>query len=134
MNKLFICLCLFACIFAIDMEAAVRHLVTHAQDQSTGKCAKYVANALEAGGFRFQRQGYAYQYHTNGILRGMGYREIGKQGSYNKGDITVTEANSAHTAGHIAMWSGDRWISDFRQNSEFVYRSNQPPVHYYRYG
>lgn len=31
------------------------------------------------------------------------------------------------------MWSGSNWISDFVQNSEYVYASNQPPVHYYRY-
>jgi hypothetical protein len=31
------------------------------------------------------------------------------------------------------MWCGEKWISDFIQNSEFDYISNQPPIHYYRY-
>ena len=53
--------------------------------------------------------------------------------SYQKGDITVTENNEEHKYGHIAMWSGNYWISDFVQESEFVYLSNQPKVHYYRF-
>ena len=31
------------------------------------------------------------------------------------------------------MWNGTNWISDFVQKSEYVYNSNQPPIHYYRY-
>ena len=110
------------------------HLVSHAHAKSTGYCARYVANALEAGGFQFTRQASAYLYRTNGILTKMGYREIGRQSSYAKGDITVTDRNAYHADGHIAMWSGSQWVSDFFQNSEYVYSQNQPPVYYYRYG
>ena len=117
----------------IDINKAVEHLKSHAQMKSIGWCAKYVANALEAGGFTFNRQESAYLYRTNGILTKMGYKEIGKQSSYIKGDITVTDCNAQHKDGHIAMFSGDKWISDFVQNSEFVYTNSQPPVYYYRY-
>ena len=134
MNKLIICLCLCSFIYAIDMNAAVSHLKSHAKSSTTGWCAAYVADTLEAGGFRFQRQGSAYQYRTNGILVGIGYKEIPRPSSFQKGDITVTEGNGAHPHGHMAMWSGTNWISDFVQNSEFVYRVSQPPVHYFRYG
>ena len=75
MNKFIICLCLFACIYSINMDAAVKHLVNHAHKSSTGYCAAYVANALEAGGFRFARQASAYMYRTNGILKGIGYKD-----------------------------------------------------------
>ena len=118
---------------SIDINKAVNHLVSHAHKKSTGWCAKYVANALEAGGFKFTRQGSAYLYRTNGILIKMGYREIGKQILYVKGDITVTDRNAYHPDGHIAMWSGSQWISDFNQKTEYVYFRNQPPVYYYRY-
>ena len=63
----------------------------------------------------------------------MGYYEIEKPISYEKGDITVTENNTAHKYGHIAMWNGTKWISDFVQNSEYVYKQDQPTIHYYRY-
>lgn len=133
MKKILI-LCLLSIIVSVDINKAVNYLVSHAQSKSTGWCAKYVANALEYGGFRFTRQGSAYLYRTNGVLVGMGYREIGKQNSYAKGDITVTDRNAYHPDGHIAMWSGSQWISDFFQTSEYVYSKNQPPVYYYRYG
>ena len=51
----------------------------------------------------------------------MGYYEMQKQRLYEKGDISVTENNDNHTYGHIAMWNGTKWISDFVQNSEYVY-------------
>ena len=134
MNKAIIYLCLFAFIYSIDMDAAVNHLVSHAHKTSTHYCAAYVASALKAGGFKFQNQASAYMYRSNGILVSIGYKEISKPSSFQKGDITVTDRNSAHVHGHIAMWSGKQWISDFFQNSEYVYGSNQPPVYYYRYG
>ena len=115
------------------MDAAVTHLINHAQPSTVGLCAGYVADALEAGGFKFVRQVSAYQYRTNKILTGMGYKEIQKPSSFKKGDITVTDKNSYHEHGHMAMWSGSNWISDFIQISEYVYRANQPPVYYFRY-
>ena len=134
MNKLIICLCLFVFIYSIDMDAAVRHLVNNAHQSSTGWCAAYVADALVAGGFRFTRQASAYMYRTNGILKGIGYKEFSKPSSFQKGDITVTDRNKAHPHGHMAMWSGSHWISDFVQRSEYVYGSYQPKVYYFRYG
>lgn len=129
-----ICLHLIASIFAVNIEMAVQHLKAHAKPRSINLCARFVANALYAGGFRFPRQGSAYMYHTNGVLRNIGYREINRPNFFMKGDITVTERSSRYPHGHIAMWSGENWISDFKQNSEFVYRSPHPRVHYYRYG
>jgi hypothetical protein len=41
--------------------------------------------------------------------------------------------NAKHPHGHIAMWNGSNWVSDFVQKSEYVYKKNQPPIYYYRY-
>ena len=117
-----------------DIDKAVNHLVSNAKPKSSNWCAKYVANALEAGGFKFTRQSSAYLYRTNGVLTNIGYREIPKPSSFVKGDITVTDKNRYHVDGHIAMWSGSQWISDYFQKSEYVYANNQPPIYYYRYG
>ena len=133
MNKFIICLCLFACVFSVSIDAAVKYLVDHANPKSVGYSAAYVANALQEGNFRFTRQPSAYMYRTNGVLNSIGYRQIAKPNSFKKGDITVTDRNAAHPHGHIAMWCGSNWISDFVQRSEFVFSSNQPPVYYYRY-
>ena len=117
---------------SVNIENAVDYLITNAKSESTRKCAKYVADALEIGGFKFTRQKSAYMYHSNGILKTIGFSEIEKPSSFQKGDITVTENNDDHEDGHIAMWCGTNWISDFVQNSEFVYKNNKPKVHYYR--
>ena len=92
-------------MFSVNIDAAVNHLVANAASNSKGWCAKYVANALEKGGFVFQRQSSAYMYHTNGILKKMGYDEISEPLYFQKGDITVTERNSVHIDGHIAMYN-----------------------------
>ena len=134
MKKLIIFFCIIACIFSVNLDAAVDYLVKHAKKKSVHLCAGYVAAALIHGGFKFQKQSAAYKYRDNGILLKIGYKEISKQKTYKKGDITITERNKAHKYGHMAMWSGKKWISDFVQNSEFVYsKSTQPPVHYYTY-
>ena len=133
MNNIIIYLSLISFVLSVNMDAAVNHLISHAQPSTIGLCAAYVHNALEAGGFILARQPSAYQYRTNGILTGIGYKEIQKPSSFKKGDITVTEKNNYHEHGHMAMWSGSNWISDFVQCSEFVYRENPPPVHYFRY-
>ena len=117
----------------INIEKAVEYLINHTNSKSTGNCAKYVSDALLVGGFSFTKQKSAYMYHSNGILNKIGFSEIEKPSSYQKGDITVTENNDMHEHGHIAMWCGSNWISDFVQNSEFVYNSNQSKVHYYRF-
>ena len=134
MKPLIFLLSLFSLSFSINIDAAVKHLVANAAKNSKGWCARYVANALEAGGFKFERQGSAYMYHSKGILTNMGFAEISKPDNFQKGDITVTEKNKYHIYGHIAMYSGTQWISDFKQKSEFVYSKNQPAIHYYRYG
>ena len=135
MNKIILWILVFDIIFCQNIYNAVNYLTEYACLKSVGLCAKYVANALEFGGkFSFQRQPSAYLYHTNGILKKIGFTEIENPDSFNIGDITVTEQNNFHAHGHIAMWNGNQWISDFLQKTEFVYSHHQPKVHYYRYG
>lgn len=132
--KLFlIIVSLFFQIIPINIEKAVKYLKENAQRQSTGYCARYITNALYEAGFDFPRPSQASFFIDNGILNQIGYIEIANTNSYIIGDITVTEANINHAYGHVAMWCGDNWISDFIQISQNVYETNQPPIHYFRY-
>ena len=36
-----------------------------------------------------------------------------------KGDIIVFPAIKNHIFGHIAIWNGEQWVSDFKQKSMF---------------
>lgn len=132
--RFLVILCIIASIFTVSLDKAVAYLISHAENRSIGKCGLYVHRALEAGGFHPYLPRSAYQYWSDGLLKNIGFNEIKKPSSFKKGDITVTESNASHPDGHMAMWTGTQWISDFVQNSEFVYSYNQPPVHYFRYG
>ena len=52
-----------------------------------------------------------------------------------KGDIVVIQETTASKNGHIAIYNGTNWVSDFKQ-PEFwpgpSYRSEHPPYKIYR--
>ena len=91
-----------------------------AAGKSLGYCARYVANALQGAGFKFTRQNSAFQYHTNGIMTGMGFVAINST-SYQIGDVVVWAAHGGAGGGgihgHIQIFNGKNWVSDFIQRS-----------------
>lgn len=50
-----------------------------------------------------------------------------------EGDIVVFSKNKAHAFGHIEMYNGEGWVSDFKQHSMIPYRSDVPPHTIYRF-
>ena len=60
--KYIIIICLISLILSEDIDASVRYLEKHAHDKSQHYCSRYVSDALEAGGFKPDRPGSAYQY------------------------------------------------------------------------
>lgn len=99
-----------------SINKATTYLTTHAETNSIGKCAKYVRLAIEAGGLSTVGHPIAAcDYDT--FLPTIGFNKVNKN-NYTpvKGDIIVLEAVSGHPYGHIAMYNGSKWISDFVQN------------------
>lgn len=98
---------------------AVAYLENHAQPYYIkglcGKCAYAVRMALEAG--VLSTMGHpksACSYDS--FLPKLGFYQVDKKNYFpQKGDIIVLEAVDGHPSGHIAMFSRDRWISDFVQ-------------------
>ena len=116
-----------------DVEKAADYARSHAQSKSIGQCAKYVADALiNGGGFSFSRQSSAYMYHTNGVLSNLGFNQI-SNGSPQKGDIYVEDRTNTHPHGHIAIYDGNNWVSDFIQKTDTVHSSDRGTNYYYRY-
>ncbi|CAA0232871.1 conserved hypothetical protein [Tenacibaculum maritimum] len=111
-----------------------------ANDTAVGKCAKYVRWALENGGMKTwgateieQRPNYACNYEP--FLLHKGFIEV-SNGDYKKGDIVVIESFSGHKAGHIQMYNGKNWVSDFIQNYFYpgrAYRKAEPNYKTYRW-
>lgn len=98
----------------------VAHLVSNAASNSQSACAKYVRQAIEAGGLSTTgRPNYAKNYTT--FLPSIGFSEIPITGyTPIKGDIIVLQnVKGGHVAGHIAMYSGSQWISDFKQRDQW---------------
>ena len=119
------------------MLNAMRYAKKHAKNESSGYCARYVANALEYAGIKFQRQPSAYMYHTNGILKkaGFGLVSTSMSGySPQPGDVCVIGRFNNHKHGHICIYDGKNWISDFVQRTPSPYRDGPGPMYFYRYG
>lgn len=113
-----------------DVDAAVDYLNSNAEPKSIGYCAKYVRKALEAGGIETKTAlnnlelTDAYKYEK--FLPSKGFSKIGENTfkSYTpiKGDIMVFGNTSNHIHGHIQMYNGSNWVSDFVQRTPYPWR------------
>ncbi len=119
----------------IETRRSVSNL--HAGANSRGRCAEYTRNAIEAGGVVLGRHSAAKDYGSS--LRTIGFLSFGQMSvSYLAGDVAIVDAIEGHPDGHMAMFNGSDWISDFRQQHGLypgpTYRSKRPRYTIYRYG
>jgi hypothetical protein len=118
---------------AWDKAGAVHYLQSHAQPHSIGRCAEYTRRAIERGGIQLMRTGSAKNYGAS--LVSAGFYEV--YGAARRGDVVVIQATGNHHDGHMAMFDGQIWISDFRQMHGFYpgpeYRANTPSYKIYRH-
>lgn len=119
-----------------DIEKAVSKLNANALSGSKGECAKYVRWAVEAGGLSTTGRPVSAKDYDK-FLPKLGFSETSKEG-YNpvKGDIVVIESISGHPHGHIAMYNGEQWISDFKQRDIWAgsaYRNAKPNYRIFRW-
>ena len=87
-----------------------------AHSSSTGRCALYVRKALQAAGYEFTPNPSAYQYATRGTLANAGFVKISNNTPPQIGDVVVFDRSSKHRHGHIQIFDGSNWVSDFRQS------------------
>lgn len=117
-----------------DVNAAVEHLNANASGHSTGKCATYVRRAIEAGGnVHLQRTESAKNYGS--VLEAAGFHALNNVNPQ-AGDVAVMQSVPGHPDGHMAMFNGTIWVSDFKQLHGYYpgpeYRRLQPDVVFYR--
>lgn len=106
---------------------AIATLRRNATQKSRGKCAYFVRLALNAAGI--QGGGHAREYATNGRLESQGFRRIPNSAPSMAGDIKVFTAVPGHPYGHICMYDGTQWISDFVQRSPYVAQAYRNGYH-----
>lgn len=130
MKKLLILMMIVICASALcafyprtytyDAEKAVNYVTEHAARRSQGLCARYVRMALEAGGCNTWGHPLTADAY-NDFMESLDFTRIEKKNYYpKKGDVVVFASVKGHPFGHIAMWNGRQWVSDFRQKGIFV--------------
>lgn len=98
---------------------AVEYLTSHAKDHSQNACALYVRRAIGAGGCpTFLQPPSACDYEM--FLPDLGFVKVSEKGYAPQiGDVVVFSAIKGHKHGHICMYNGTQWISDFKQRSMY---------------
>jgi len=105
---------------AIDVDKAIAQL-NKASGKSKGKCARYVNDAIVAGGARHYGRGHAWQ--TGASMVASGFHDVTggttdpARFNAQPGDCVVFAPVRGHPYGHVAMWNGQEWISDYHQGS-----------------
>lgn len=110
-----------------NLKKACQWLQENSQAGSQHKCAMFVRMAIEKGGISTEgRPTWAWKYIN--YLPKIGFRHIlhhikGKTDyTPQPGDIAVYKnGNRTDVPGHICMYTGKQWCSDFRQNNMYVY-------------
>ncbi len=130
---------------SLDVDAAVKYLNREAEPDSLGKCALYVRRALQYGGglknLETPISGFAKEYGP--YLERVGFHKLSPrpQPDYDaqKGDVVVIQNHpDGHEAGHIAIFNGSHWVSDFEQPQKGNlwpgpgYRREKPDYEVYR--
>ncbi len=121
-------------------QYATDHVVPPTTEHPFGAraCAAYVRDALRAGGINIPAQGVnARDYGP--VLEKYGFKPLdptpGASYSPMKGDIVVIQGTRDSANGHIAIFNGTNWVSDFKQQGFWPgssYRSEQPSFKIYR--
>ena len=104
-----------------DVQAAVNHIVGHAlPSPGAGQCGTHVLDSLAAGGLKIPR-GKESAYMYKDVLLNNGW-EVVTDGSQQPGDVEIYDkVEGKHPHGHMQMWTGKGWYSDFGQKGEDPY-------------
>lgn len=120
-----------------SITAAVKYLTANAHATTQGACTKYVRLGIEAGGIAipWPRPIHAREYGPT--LLQYGFTLIPSEGYVAvTGDVIVLQPPKAGGSGHIQMFDGKIWLSDFRQKADVypgsAYRNAKVAYEIYR--
>lgn len=117
------------------VSKVAEYATKQARATSQGRCALFIRQALQFGGkFQFTPQPSAYLY--NNVLPGLGFKGFPASEPAKVGDVIVYGRSSLHPHGHIQVWNGKNWVSDFIQRRAVPYRLGYDPaqsITLYRY-
>ncbi|WP_313471118.1 N-acetylglucosaminidase [Atlantibacter hermannii] len=134
-------------------STSVSYINSHVEPRSLGKCAAYVRRAVEAGGVKIQIPPPRIGNSASACDYGPSLEKVGFKPVYvypgsgptdtavipgqQTGDVVVIQPIDGHPHGHIALFNGVNWVSDFIQLRRFYpgqqYRNVKPAYKLYRY-
>lgn len=117
-------LCVWNNFYKLDKAEAAEYATENALSKSHCCCAWFVMRALQQGGCPIGiYPAWAYKY----VLPLHRFDNIDKSNYVpQKGDVVVIENSKEHFWGHIAIYNGRQWVSDFKQKSINPYRKSYP--------
>ena len=102
---------------------AANYADAHALSGSSGQCALYVRKALAAGGLTSFDSTHPVDAKDYGpYLGSAGFSEVSTGGyTPQEGDVAVFQpyAGDPNNAGHIQIYDGSHWVSDFVQSGNY---------------
>ncbi|WP_243428349.1 EF-hand domain-containing protein [Leclercia adecarboxylata] len=131
-----------------NVEKAVKHLTFHAESESTGYCARYVKKAISAGGEIEAWPNIESAKDYGRALIDRGFEIISADKGLIRGDVVIIQGikkidfpkgliKKDHPHGHMAMFDGTQWVSDFKQNQGYYpgkdYVKAKPAYVFYRH-
>jgi hypothetical protein len=131
---------------ALDVDKAVAKLLENAMSlkdyldapkEKKGHCAAHIRDTLKAG--HLDVTGHPVDAKDYGpFLEKKGFTAMpAKDYKEKKGDIVVLQPyKGGSKSGHIAMYDGTQWVSDFKQADFWGgsgYRNKKPPHTFYRW-
>ena len=115
-----------------DVDKAIQTVQNNAGNASKKKCLRYVANAIDSGfgvnwginnalsavkDSNFVGVHLSEAKYTGPQLLGLGFKKIDNNTPWQKGDIHVYQPKNKEKAGHIEIFDGTKWVSDFNQKN-----------------
>lgn len=130
MIRLFVTTCLLAVTLSLGSIIYIRHCswnpeiaaqsaTQNAESKSQGMCALYVRKAIIEGGIPLYVGSDAWTYKY--VLPFLNFKEVKNSNNLQIGDIVVFQPIGNRKFGHVAMWNGKQWVSDFKQRSMIVH-------------
>ena len=109
----------------IDIDKAIAWLDKNAGADYTkakGKCATYVISALVEGGAKYRvTTVHAKDFGPTLLDMGLNPVNVSSLNAYTaqRGDVAILQPWRTHTSGHMEMYNGTQWVSDYKQGSFF---------------
>ncbi|HUZ47105.1 MAG TPA: hypothetical protein VMW54_10760, partial [Terriglobia bacterium] len=121
-------------VMKVDINKMAAYIKAHAKAHSTGWCGRACRMAFTKGGGINAKSWPAHAGDYGPFLRAHGASVVPRKNyKAEKGDVIVFDRTSAHRSGHIEIYNGKNWDSDFSQKNMIPYSTDVPPYTIYRF-